>query len=212
MMPLRSIPACSLVCGDASFPRRVPVLPAAAIGYAREAIRHGYQTVMVAGGAEELCPSEAAVFDTLFATSQRNDAPKTTPSPFDTARDGLVIGEGAGTLILEELEHAKARGATIYGEIVGFATNCDAAHITQPQRETMQICMEQSLAMAGLGATDIGYISAHGTATDRGDIAESQPLRPSLATGSPLLAEELFWPYVRCLRCAGSVDERADDA
>lgn len=68
---------------------------------------------MVAGGAEELCPSEAAVFDTLFATSQHNDAPKTTPSPFDENRDGLVIGEGAGTLILEELEHAKARGATI---------------------------------------------------------------------------------------------------
>lgn len=81
-----------------------------AIGYAWEAIRHGYQTVMVAGGAEELCPSEAAVFDTLFATSQRNDAPKTTPSPFDTARDGLVIGEGAGTLILEELSRQSARG------------------------------------------------------------------------------------------------------
>ncbi|WP_052282686.1 beta-ketoacyl-ACP synthase [Kluyvera genomosp. 1] len=145
-----------------------------AIGYAWEAIRHGYQTIMVAGGAEELCPSEAAVFDTLFATSQRNDAPKTTPAPFDVARDGLVIGEGAGTLILEELEHARARGATIYGEIVGFATNCDAAHITQPQRETMQICMEQSLKMAGLSARDMGYISAHGTATDRGDIAESQ--------------------------------------
>lgn len=144
-----------------------------AIGYAWEAIRHGYQTVMVAGGAEELCPSEAAVFDTLFATSQHNDAPKTTPSPFDENRDGLVIGEGAGTLILEELEHAKARGATIYGEIVGFATNCDAAHITQPQRETMQYCMEQSLKIAGLSAQDIGYISAHGTATDRGDMAES---------------------------------------
>ena len=124
-----------------------------AIGYAWEAIRHGYQTVMVAGGAEELCPSEAAVFDTLFATSQHNDAPKTTPSPFDENRDGLVIGEGAGTLILEELEHAKARGATIYGEIVGFATNCDAAHITQPQRETMQYCMEKSLKIAGLSAS-----------------------------------------------------------
>ncbi|MBB8010941.1 beta-ketoacyl-ACP synthase, partial [Escherichia coli] len=107
------------------------------------------------------------------ATSQHNDAPKTTPSPFDENRDGLVIGEGAGTLILEELEHAKARGATIYGEIVGFATNCDAAHITQPQRETMQYCMEQSLKIAGLSAQDIGYISAHGTATDRGDMAES---------------------------------------
>jgi len=145
-----------------------------AIGYAWEAIRHGYQTVMVAGGAEELCPSEAAVFDTLFATSQRNDAPKSTPSPFDAQRDGLVIGEGAGTLILEALEHAKARGATIYGEIIGFTTNCDAAHITQPQRETMQICMEKSLTMAGLSPQDIGYISAHGTATDRGDLAESQ--------------------------------------
>lgn len=144
-----------------------------AIGYAWEAIRHGYQTVMAAYGAEELCPSEAAVFDTLFATSQHNDAPKTTPSPFDENRDGLVIGEGAGTLILEELEHAKARSATIYGEIVGFATNCDAAHITQPQRETMQYCMEQSLKIAGLSAQDIGYISAHGTATDRGDMAES---------------------------------------
>ncbi|ADO46533.1 beta-ketoacyl-ACP synthase [[Enterobacter] lignolyticus] len=144
-----------------------------AIGYAFEAIRHGYQTVMVAGGAEEICPSEAAVFDTLFATSQRNDAPEVTPSPFDASRDGLVIGEGAGTLILEELEHAKARGATIFGEIISFATNCDAAHITQPQRETMQVCMEQSLRQAGLSAQDIGYISAHGTATDRGDIAES---------------------------------------
>lgn len=137
-----------------------------AIGYAWEAIRHGYQTVMVAGGAEELCPSEAAVFDTLFATSQRNDAPETTPSPFDKQRDGLVIGEGAGTLVLEELEHAQARGATIFAEIVGFYTNCDAAHITQPQRETMQICIEGALRMAGLKAEDIGYINAHGTATE----------------------------------------------
>ena len=128
---------------------------------------------MVAGGAEELCPSEAAVFDTLFATSQRNDAPQSTPSPFDQHRDGLVIGEGAGTLILESLEHAQARGATIYAELVGFHTNCDAAHITQPQRETMQICIERALKSAGLEASQIGYINAHGTATDRGDIAES---------------------------------------
>ncbi|WP_446470440.1 beta-ketoacyl-ACP synthase [Xenorhabdus stockiae] len=145
-----------------------------AIGYAWEAIRNGYQTVMVAGGAEELCPSEAAVFDTLFATSQKNSEPKTTPSPFDANRDGLVIGEGAGTLILEELEHARARGAKIYGEIIGFATNCDASHITQPKSETMQICMEMALKSAGLQPADIGYISAHGTATERGDVAESQ--------------------------------------
>ncbi|WP_284973651.1 beta-ketoacyl-ACP synthase [Atlantibacter hermannii] len=166
-----------------------------AIGYAWEAIRHGYQTVMVAGGAEELCPSEAAVFDTLFATSQRNDAPKTTPSPFDKNRDGLVIGEGAGTLILEELEHAKARGATIYGEIISFATNCDAAHITQPQRETMQICIEKALKMAELAPADIGYISAHGTATDRGDIAESLATSALFGTHTPISSLKSYFGH-----------------
>ncbi len=144
-----------------------------AIGYAYEAIKHGYQTVMVAGGGEELCPTESAVFDTLFATSLRNDAPKTTPRPYDSERDGLVIGEGAGTLVLEEYEHAKARGAKIYAEIIGFASNCDAAHVTQPQMETMQICMEMALRNANIAPGNIGYVSAHGTATDRGDIAES---------------------------------------
>lgn len=144
-----------------------------AIGYAYEAIKHGYQTVMVAGGGEELCPTESAVFDTLFATSLRNDAPKSTPRPYDSERDGLVIGEGAGTLVLEEYEHAKARGAKIYAEIIGFASNCDAAHVTQPQMETMQICMEMALRDAQLDPAKIGYVSAHGTATDRGDIAES---------------------------------------
>ncbi|MGF1776634.1 beta-ketoacyl-ACP synthase [Vibrio nomapromontoriensis] len=144
-----------------------------AIGYAYEAVKHGYQTVMVAGGGEELCPTESAVFDTLFATSLKNDAPKSTPSPYDSSRDGLVIGEGAGTLVLEEYEHAVARGATIYAEIIGFASNCDAAHVTQPQMETMQICMEMALQNANLSPEKIDYVSAHGTATERGDIAES---------------------------------------
>ncbi|ENK2264493.1 beta-ketoacyl-ACP synthase [Vibrio parahaemolyticus] len=144
-----------------------------AIGYAYEAIKHGYQTVMVAGGAEELCPTESAVFDTLFATSLKNEDPKSTPRPYDSNRDGLVIGEGAGTLVLEEYEHAVARGAKIYAEIIGFASNCDAAHVTQPQMETMQICMEMALQNAGITAEKIDYVSAHGTATDRGDIAES---------------------------------------
>ncbi|MEI7087849.1 beta-ketoacyl-ACP synthase [Pectobacterium versatile] len=166
-----------------------------AIGYAWEAIRHGYQTVMVAGGAEELCPSEAAVFDTLFATSQRNDAPETTPSPFDTSRDGLVIGEGAGTLVLEELEHALARGATIYAELVGFYTNCDAAHITQPQRETMQICIEGSLRCAGLQPGDVGYISAHGTATDRGDVAESQATAAVFGNATPISSLKSYFGH-----------------
>ncbi|WP_252010462.1 beta-ketoacyl-ACP synthase [Ferrimonas sp. SCSIO 43195] len=145
-----------------------------AIGYAFEAIRAGRQTLMVAGGAEELCVSEAAVFDTLFATSTRNDAPERTPRPFDRDRDGLVIGEGAGTLILEEREHALARGATIYAEVVGFGTNSDGMHVTQPNRDTMAIAMQQALDDAGMSAADIGYVCAHGTATDRGDVAETQ--------------------------------------
>lgn len=156
------------------------------IGYAYEAIKHGYQDLMVAGGAEELCPSEAVVFDTLFATSQMNDSPALTPRPFDRARDGLVIGEGAGTLILEELEHARARGAHIFAELVGFATNCDAAHVTQPQQETMQICMALALADAGLRPEDIGYISAHGTATERGDMAESHATSALFGDGTPI--------------------------
>ena len=144
------------------------------IGYAFEAIRYGRQTLMLAGGAEELSAASAAVFDTLFATSTRNDAPSLTPRPFDRARDGLVVGEGAATLVLEEYEHAKARGARILAEIVGYGTNADGSHITQPERETMAVAMRLALADAGLPPTAIGYVSAHGTATDRGDIAETQ--------------------------------------
>ncbi|RUO72027.1 beta-ketoacyl-ACP synthase II [Pseudidiomarina sediminum] len=145
-----------------------------AIGYAYEAIKYGQQQLMVAGGAEALCPSEAVVFDTLYATSTTNDQPKQTPRPFDRQRDGLVIGEGAGTFILEELEHAKARGATIYAELVGFGTNTDGAHVTQPTAATMEIAIRQALADAQLEPAQIGYVNAHGTATERGDIAESQ--------------------------------------
>ena len=157
-----------------------------AIGYAAEAIRHGYQQIMVAGGADELCASEAAVFDILYATSQRNEAPGTTPRPFDRARDGLVIGEGAGTLILEELEHARARGATILAELVSFATNCDATHVTQPNAPTMQICMQMALDQAGMLPEQIGYISAHGTATERGDLAESQATHALFGNRTPI--------------------------
>lgn len=157
-----------------------------AIGYAWEAIRHGYQTVMVAGGAEEISPSESAVFDTLFAASRNNDCPTLSPAPFDKNRDGLVIGEGATTLILEELEHAQMRGATIYAEIVGFATNCDAAHITQPNATTMRICIEKALKQAKLLPSDIGYISAHGTATLRGDVAETKATEGVFGSNTPI--------------------------
>ncbi|MFJ5444706.1 beta-ketoacyl-ACP synthase [Methylobacillus methanolivorans] len=144
-----------------------------AIGYAYEAIRYGKQTMMLAGGAEEMSAPSSAVFDTLFATSGANAKPHTTPRPFDRDRDGLVVGEGAATLILEEYEHAKARGARIYAEVVGFGTNSDGRHITQPEAETMAVAMQQALADAQLPPEAIAYVSAHGTATDRGDMAES---------------------------------------
>lgn len=156
------------------------------IGYAYEAVRSGQQTLMLAGGGEELCASEATVFDTLFATSQRNDQPTHTPRPFDTDRDGLVIGEGACTLVLEELEHARARGAPILAEVVGYGTNCDGAHVTQPDAETMRIAMELALSDAALPPAAIGYVNGHGTATDRGDVAESRATHELFGAGMPI--------------------------
>lgn len=144
------------------------------IGYAYETIKYGIQTLMVAGGSDELSASQAAVFDTLFATSTRNDEPNKTPRPFDKDRDGLVIGEGGGTFILEEREHAINRGAHIYAEIIGFGTNSDGLHVTQPDSDSMQVAMKLAMQDAEIEASAIGYISAHGTSTDRGDIAESQ--------------------------------------
>jgi len=144
-----------------------------AIGYAYEAINRGVQDLMLAGGAEELSPADSAVFDTLFATSTKNDAPEKTPAAYDKNRDGLVVGEGAGTLILEEYEHAKNRGAPILAEIVGFGTNTDGMHITQPNRATQSIVMKLALEDAALDPAVIGYVNTHGTATDSGDIAES---------------------------------------
>jgi len=144
-----------------------------AIGYATEAIRAGIQDVMVAGGAEEICPSMASVFDALYATSTKNTEPHTTPRPFDANRDGLVIGEGAATLILEEYEHAKKRGAPILAEVVGFGTNTDGNHVTQPSAPTMEMALRLALEDAKLKPEDIGFISGHGTATEFGDIAES---------------------------------------
>ena len=156
------------------------------IGYAYEAIRSGRQVAMLAGGAEELCVTEAAVFDTLYATSTRNDQPGLTPRPFDRDRDGLVIGEGAGTLVLEALDHALARGATIHAELVGFGTNSDGGHVTQPNAPTMKVAMQLALADAGLDAGAIGYVNAHGTATERGDIAESRATAELFGSAMPL--------------------------
>ena len=144
-----------------------------AIGYSYEAIKYGQIDMMLAGGAEELCPSEAFVFDRLFATSCKNDAPNLAPAPFDADRDGLVLGEGGSMLVLESLESAKKRNAKIYAEIVGFGSSCDGTHITRPQSATMKEAMRLALKDANLMPEKIGYINAHATATKQGDIAES---------------------------------------
>lgn len=158
------------------------------IGYGYEAIRNGAQTLMLCGGGEELCATEAAVFDTLYATSTANDSPELTPRPFDKSRDGLVIGEGACTLVLEEFEHARARGAKIYAEVIGYATNSDGLHVTQPNLDSICSVLELSLASAGVAASDISYVSAHGTATNLGDIAESHATLRVLGDQVPLSA------------------------
>jgi 3-oxoacyl-[acyl-carrier-protein] synthase II len=144
------------------------------IGYAYEAIRFGRQQVMVAGGAEELDAIDAAIFDILLAASTRNDEPERSPRPFDADHDGTVVAEGAAALVLEELEFARARGAGIRAEILGFATTCDGRHMTNPDPAGMEGVMRQALEDAGLAPGDIGYVNAHATATEVGDLAESR--------------------------------------
>jgi 3-oxoacyl-[acyl-carrier-protein] synthase II len=156
------------------------------IGYGAEAIRFGRQEVMIAGGAEEYHPIDSAVFDVLYATSAHNAEPSRTPRPFDVERDGLVVGEGAATFVLESLDHARARGARIHAELAGYGTNCDGHHVTNPDAEGMRRVMELSLRDAGLEPAAIGYVNAHGTATEAGDIAESAATAAAIGTRTPI--------------------------
>ncbi len=156
-----------------------------AIGAGYEQIRFGRQEVMICGGAEELHPIETAVFDLLFATSTKNDAPGTTPRPFDRDRDGLVVGEGAATLVLESLEHARARGVPVLGEVVGYGSNCDGLHLMAPDSSGMEGALREALADAALDASAVGYVNAHATATEVGDIAESAATARVLGEGVP---------------------------
>ncbi|MCQ4307335.1 beta-ketoacyl-ACP synthase [Pseudomonas stutzeri] len=165
------------------------------IGYAYEAIKYGRLPLMLAGGAEELCATEAMVFDALYATSLKNDAPHTTPRPYDSGRDGLVIGEGAGMLVLEELEHALARGASIYAELVGFGSNADGQHATKPEQVTMRRAMELALEDAGLQAEAIGYVNGHGTATEQGDIAETLATQALFGSRMPISSQKSFFGH-----------------
>jgi len=163
-----------------------------AIGYAYECIKYGLQDAMLAGGAEELCPTQAMAFDTLYATSRRNHQPGATPRPYDRDRDGLVVGEGAGTLLLEELEHARTRGARIHAEIVGFATNSDGVHVTRPEEQTMRAVLMLALADAGIAPSQVGYVNGHGTATEHGDIAESRATAAALGRAVPVSSQKSF--------------------
>ena len=156
------------------------------IGYAYESIKYGMIDMMLAGGGEELCPSEAYVFDSLYATSLKNDRPEASPSPYDSGRDGLVIGEGAGILVLESLEHARARGARIYAEVAGYASNCDGSHVTRPEQATMHACMQAALRDAGIAPSAVGYVNGHGTATEHGDIAETLATEALFGDAMPL--------------------------
>jgi 3-oxoacyl-[acyl-carrier-protein] synthase II len=175
-----------------------------AVGYAYETISWGKADVMIAGGAEELDVTEAAVFDTLFGTSTRNDRPHTTPRPYDRDRDGLVVGEGAATLILEEREHAIARGARILAEIVGFACNSDGHHATLPQTSTMASVMRMALEDAGLDAAAIGFVSGHGTATEWGDIAEAQATHEVLGDRAPIHSLKSYFGHT--LGACGAIE------
>ena len=158
-----------------------------AIGQGYETVKHGYHDIMLCGGAEEMHFSHAGIFDILYATSTKyNQRPEASPRPFDVARDGLVVGEGAGTLVLENEAHARRRGAHIYGELIGFGASCDGEHVTMPSVEGMASAMRKSLADAGISPGQVDYVNAHGTGTEAGDIAESHATMQTLGPDVPI--------------------------
>jgi len=146
-------------------------------------IQRGEADLMLAGSADAaVLPSGIGGFIACKALSKRNDDPASASRPWDKSRDGFVMGEGAGTLVLEEYEHAKARGAKIYGEYVGGYFTCDAHHMTEPQPEGkgVRLCIERALDQAGIPAADVNYVNAHATSTPAGDMAEYRAIRAAL--------------------------------
>lgn len=172
----RNLPTCSACTSSAQ-----------AIGAGYESIKYGMSDIMICGGSEEHHYLSAGVFDVMGAASTKhNHEPQVASRPFDESRDGLVVSEGSGAVVLEELEHALARGAKIYGEVIGYATSCDGSHITTPSKEGMEQVMQTSLEDANLQPSDIEYINAHATATQRGDIAESQATYALFGSETPI--------------------------
>jgi 3-oxoacyl-[acyl-carrier-protein] synthase II len=154
-----------------------------AIGNAMQLIRSGDADVMLAGGAEaSVTGMTVAGFAAMKALSERNDSPETASRPFDATRDGFVLGEGAGVLVLEELEHARARGATILAELAGYGQTADAYHITAPATggEGAVRAMRLALRSAGAASEDVDYINAHGTSTPANDVNETAAIKATL--------------------------------
>ncbi|MGR9086121.1 MAG: beta-ketoacyl-ACP synthase II [Gammaproteobacteria bacterium] len=154
------------------------------IGDAARMIQHGDADVMIAGGAERCTTSPTAMggFISAKALSRRNDEPQKASRPWDKDRDGFVLSDGAGVVVLEELEHARARGARIYAELIGYGMSGDAYHMTTPSPggEGAARCMANAMRDAGVNASDIDYINAHGTSTPAGDIGETQAMKSAL--------------------------------
>lgn len=148
-----------------------------AIGFGYEMVKFGIQDAMLCGGADEYDATTVAVFDNLLACSTRfNDTPHLTPRPFDSKRDGLVVGEGSGALILEEYESARKRGAEILGEVIGFACNNNGGDLILPNRDGIQATLRLALDNARISPDDVDFVSAHATATKMGDVIEAQAI------------------------------------
>jgi len=158
-----------------------------AIGAGYDLIRLGRQDVLLCGGAEELHPTVTGSFDILFATSTKyNDAPQKTPRPFDRDRDGLVCGEGSGLLVIEDYERAIKRNAKIYAEIIGYSTTANGLHVSQSNRESMVVCMQQALSDARVKAEEVDYVNAHATATIQGDQEEAEAIGQVFGSAVPV--------------------------
>ncbi|MCB2186715.1 MAG: beta-ketoacyl-[acyl-carrier-protein] synthase family protein [Deltaproteobacteria bacterium] len=158
------------------------------IGFGYEAVKFGLADAMLCGGADEYDTTTVAVFDKILAASHSfNDRPTATPRPFDQDRDGLVIGEGAGCLVLEELESARRRGAPILGEVLGFACTANGGDMIMPQESGIENCLRLGLADAGLNPTEVDFVSAHATATRAGDQVEAQALARVYGPDGPLV-------------------------
>jgi 3-oxoacyl-[acyl-carrier-protein] synthase II len=179
------------------------------IGFGARMIQYGEADVMVVGGAESATsPITVAGFNSMKALSTRNDDPQGASRPWDADRDGFVLGEGAGVLVIEEYERAKARGATIYAEVTGFGMSADAYHITGPAEsgEGGAAAMLNALNDAQLNPQDVGYLNAHGTSTPLGDVAETQGIKSVFGADTSLCVSSTKSMIGHLLGAAGSVE------